>query len=168
LTALAYPPAGELGHLLAGPVDAAPPALLGGLIAGAGLGLAQWAALRRRGIRPAAWISRTALGLAVGTAAGAAVVSYRTDRMSLVTMGAIAGLVLGVAQGSTARSAKVGAAWALSTSLLSAIAWAISAGIGVDVEAQYIIFGISGAALHAAAQSTLVRDFTATAVRGVS
>ena len=37
LTALAFPPAGDVAHLVAGPVDSVPAAILNGLIAGAGM-----------------------------------------------------------------------------------------------------------------------------------
>ena len=50
LTALAFPPAGHIAHLVAGRVDSVPAAVLNGVIAGAGIGAAQWALLRHRGV----------------------------------------------------------------------------------------------------------------------
>ena len=74
LTALAFPVAGEVGHLVAGRVDSVSAAAVGGVVTGAGLGAAQWALLRRRGVS-VRWIPATALGLAVGLAIGAPLVS---------------------------------------------------------------------------------------------
>ena len=51
-------------------------AVLNGVIAGAGIGAAQWALLRRRDVG-VDWIAATAVGLGAGLAVGAALVSYR-------------------------------------------------------------------------------------------
>ena len=105
LVALAFPVAGYTAHAVAGPVDSVSAAILGGVITGAGIGAAQWALLRRRGIS-VGWIPATAAGLGAGLAAGAALVSYRTDISSLVLMGAISGLAVGIAQGAMLGSVK--------------------------------------------------------------
>ena len=102
LTALAFPPAGLIAHLVAGRVDSVPAAVLNGVIAGAGIGAAQWALLRHREVA-LTWIPATAAGLGAGLAVGAALVSYRTDITSLALMGAISGLGVGIAQGVTLR-----------------------------------------------------------------
>jgi len=44
---LGFPLGGYLGHAIAGPVDSVTPALIGGALTGAGIGLAQWVGLRR-------------------------------------------------------------------------------------------------------------------------
>ena len=75
LTALAFPPAGYVAHLVAGPVDAVPTVVLNGLVAGAGIGAAQWALLRHRDVA-VTWIPATAVGLGAGLAVGAGLVSY--------------------------------------------------------------------------------------------
>src|SRR3954453_4559196 len=90
LTALAFPPAGLMAHVVVGPVDSVPPAVIGGAIAGAGIGAAQWALLRGRDVS-VGWILATAAGLGIGLAAGASLVSYRTDITSLMAMGAVSG-----------------------------------------------------------------------------
>ena len=90
LTALAFPPSGLIAHLVAGRVDSVSAAVLNGVIAGAGIGAAQWALLRHRGVS-LTWIAATAVGLGAGLAAGAALVSYRTDITSLAVMGAVTG-----------------------------------------------------------------------------
>ena len=105
LTALAFPPAGFIAHVVAGRVDSVSAAVLNGVIAGAGIGAAQWALLRHRDVS-LAWIAATAVGLGAGLAAGAALVSYRTDITSLALMGAVSGLGVGIAQGATFGNAK--------------------------------------------------------------
>ena len=96
-TAFSFPPAGYLAHTVAGPVDGVGAALVSGLVAGAVIGTAQWAVLRRRGASPR-WIVATAAGFGVGLAAGAALVGYATSLAALVVMGAVCGAVIGVAQ----------------------------------------------------------------------
>jgi hypothetical protein len=155
LTAAAFPPAGYLAHAVAGPVDGVAAAVTAGAVTGLGLGAAQWAVLRRRGIGRA-WIASTAGGMAAGLAAGAALVSYRTDRPSLAAMGAVTGLVVGASQGAVVGDTRRGVVWAISTAALWALAWTVSAGIGVDVEEQWAVFGISGAAVAALLQTVRV------------
>ena len=155
LTAAAFPPAGYLAHAVAGPVDRPAAALAAGAITGLGVGTAQWAVLRDRGVGTR-WIASTAGGMAAGVAAGSALVSYRTDRPSLAVMGAVAGLLVGMAQGAVIGDSRRGAAWAISTAVLWALAWTISAGIGVDVEEQWAVFGISGAVVAALLQTVRV------------
>jgi hypothetical protein len=73
-------------------VDNLGAALGGGLIAGLGIGAAQWLVLRRRLPHAALWIPATGLGLAVGLAAGSSLVSYETELPDLVLQGALSGL----------------------------------------------------------------------------
>jgi len=154
LTAAAFPPAGYVGHLVAGPVDTSAAAIVGGVITGAGIGAAQWSLLRRRGIGPG-WIVATAIGLAGGGAAGAAFVSYRTDLASLAAAGAITGAVLGAAQAfQLGRRAALW--WALLTSALWALGWTVTTSAGISVEDQFVVFGITGALVVAWLQSTVI------------
>jgi hypothetical protein len=156
VTAFAFPPAGFIAHQVAGPVDGAGAALLGGVIAGAVIGTAQWAMLRRRGGSPR-WIVATAAGFGVGLAAGAALVDYATSRAALVVMGAVCGVVIGLAQVvSFAALRRHALSWTLATAGLWAIGWAVTTGAGVKVEDQWAVFGISGALVVAVLQSVLV------------
>jgi hypothetical protein len=75
----AFPVAGLIGWKVGGRVDAVDSALVGGAITGAGLAAVQWWAAKGALGRPAAWISASAVGYAVGLAAGAALVGYDTD-----------------------------------------------------------------------------------------
>ena len=114
-TAFAFPPAGYFAHKVAGPVDGVGAALVSGLIAGAVIGAAQWAVLRRRGASPR-WIVATAGGFAVGLAAGAALVDYATSLAALVVMGAVTGAVIGLAQAAASpRSVATRVSWTLVT-----------------------------------------------------
>jgi hypothetical protein len=71
-------------------------ALAAGVIAGAIIGAAEWFALRKWVTW--LWIPATTAGLALGVAAGAAVVDYGIDRGDVVLMGAVTGVGVGVAQ----------------------------------------------------------------------
>jgi len=158
-TVLAFPPAGYVGHLVAGPVDGIGPALLGGFITGALLGSAQFLALRSRGVSPT-WILSTAVGLGVGLAAGAALVSYGTSLGNLMAMGAVSGAVLGLAQvAGSGRLRRRGISWVAASCALFAIGWAVTTAAGIDVEEQYTLFGLSGALVVTVLQSVFANRF---------
>ena len=104
VTLIAFPLAGYLGWGIGGHVDSVGPALVGGAITGAGIGLVQWAFLRRDlGMSPL-WILATSVALAAGLAVGAAVVGYETTSSRLAIMGLISGASVGIAQGLLLRS----------------------------------------------------------------
>ena len=155
LTAFAFPPSGYLATLLVGRVDAPLPALVGGAVTGAGIGAAQGALLRRRGV-PVGWVPATAAGLGAGLALGAAAVSYRTDLSSLAVMGAVTGLAVGAAQGAALGGSARTALWSLATAALWPLGWAVTTLAGIPVEEQFTNFGITGALTVAAVQSVLV------------
>ena len=157
LTALAFPPAGYIAHQLFGRVDGVGAALLSGVLTGALIGLAQWALLRRRGASPG-WIVATAVGFGVGLAAGAALVGYETSLGALVVMGAVCGIAIGLAQvASFAPLRRHALSWTLATGAMWATGWAVSAGgVGIKVEDQWPVFGISGALVVAILQSVLI------------
>jgi hypothetical protein len=155
LTALAFPPSGYIAHLVAGRVDSVPAAVLNGIIAGAGIGAAQWALLRHRNIS-AMWIVATAGGFGAGLAAGAALVSYRTDIASLALMGAVTGLAVGVAQGAHLETTQRAIGWAAATAVLFALGWTITTAGGIDVSQQWAVFGAYGCTTLAFLQSMIV------------
>jgi hypothetical protein len=164
LTALAFPPVGYVGHLAGGPVDSPTAAVVGGLITGAAVGAAQWAVLRRHGIGQA-WIAATAVGLAGGLAAGGAAVAYGTGLGALVVMGFMSGLGVGMAQARMLGSTGRRVAWSLLTAAVWALGWTVSTSIGVAVQEQFVVFGISGAVVAAAVQSSFMRSFVPAQVR---
>jgi hypothetical protein len=158
LTALAFPPAGLLAHLVAGRVDSVQAAVLNGVIAGSGIGAAQWALLRHRGVSPT-WIPATAVGLGAGLAVGAALVNYRTDITSLAVMGAMCGLAVGIAQGATLGDAKRTLGWCAATAALWALGWTVTTAGGIDVSQQWAVFGLYGCVTLAFLQSIILRAF---------
>jgi hypothetical protein len=158
LTALAFPVSGLIAHVVAGRVDSVPAALLNGVIAGAGIGAAQWALLRTRGVS-VAWIPATAVGLGAGLAAGAAAVSYRTDITSLAVMGAVSGLAVGVAQGAILGDARRTLGWIAVNGALWALGWTITTAVGIDVSQQWAVFGAAGCVTLAFLQSTVIGAF---------
>ena len=161
LTALAFPPSGYIAHVVAGRVDSVPAAVLNGVIAGTGIGAAQWALLRHRGVSPI-WILATAIGLGAGLATGAELVSFRTDITSLAIMGAVSGLGVGIAQGATLRNARRMLGWTGITAGLWALGWTVTTAGGIDVSQQWAVFGAYGCFTLAFLQSTVIGAFVPT------
>jgi hypothetical protein len=163
-TFLGFPAGGLAAKLLVGPVDSPTAAVLGGALTGAVLGAVQWLGLRRYGMTPWPWIVATAAGLAVGLGAGAAAVGYATDLGSLAIQGAFSGAAIGVAQAVVLRRhlGRIAWAWPPLLAALWALGWTITSSAGIDVEAQYTVFGSSGALVVTALTSvlaiTLARD----------
>jgi hypothetical protein len=156
-TFLGFPAGGLAAKTLVGPVDDLAAALLGGALTGAILGLAQWLGMRRGAPSPEAWIVATTIGFAVGLGAGASVVDFETTTGALAVQGAICGTAIGVAQAVVLRRRLGPIAWAWPVALagLWALGWTITASAGVDVEAQYTVFGSSGAIVVTAATAIL-------------
>lgn len=91
-----FPIGGLIADLVMDGVDSVGAAIVAGLIAGVIFGAAEWFALRRW--VSWLWIAATTAGMAVGLAAGAALVDYGTSRGDLALMGAVTGLGVGVTQ----------------------------------------------------------------------
>jgi hypothetical protein len=161
---LAFPVAGYIGWKVGGRVDAVDAALVGGALTGAGLGAVQWWAAKGALGRSAAWIGSSAVGYAVGLAAGAALVGYDTDLGALALMGLVSGAALGAAQGLVlAREGRHGVAvpWGLAMPVLFALGWCASTAIGVNVDDQYTVFGAAGAILFMLLSGILLARFPA-------
>jgi hypothetical protein len=98
LAFLSFPIAGLLASFVV-PVTTPVRTLIAGVIAGAALGLVQWFILKSR--LPSLsvwWIVATSVGMAVGLAAGTALLGSETGGNELLWRGAITGLGIGVAQ----------------------------------------------------------------------
>jgi hypothetical protein len=148
--AVGFPISGLIGGAISGPVDAAGPALIGGVLTGAGLGAAAWFAAPDVFGAAAAWIAATAAGYGLGLLAGAALVGYETDIGSLAAMGAVSGAVLGAAQGLTLAAQgrrRLAVAWGVTMPVLFAAGWSATTLGGVHVEEQFTVFGAYGAIL---------------------
>jgi hypothetical protein len=147
---LGFPIGGYIANLTVGAVDSVGAALAGGLIAGAVVGAAQGLALR--GLVPWIWIAATSLGMAAGLALGAALVDYSIDRVDLVLMGAVTGVVVGGLQAVVlARQGISGAAWwAVANPPAWAVAWLVSSYvITKNIDERFTNFGASGCLLYA-------------------
>ena len=160
-TFVGFPLAGVAARGVAGNIDAASAALIGGLAAGVVLGTVQAVVGgidRKVWVR---WIGATAAGFAAGLAAGAAAVGYRTDTASLVVMGAISGAGVGLAQAlSIPMRRRDRARWAAAIPALWAGGWLITSQVIVDTERQHAVFGASGALTVSALAGVLyaIRD----------
>jgi hypothetical protein len=106
---LSFPIGGLIADLVINGVDSVGTAIIGGLIAGAIIGAAEWFALRQW--VSWLWIPATSVGMAAGLAAGAAIVDYGIGRGDVVVIGVATGVGVGVLQrwfshdtGSPARS----------------------------------------------------------------
>jgi hypothetical protein len=162
--AVAFPIAGLIGWTVGGRVDAVDAALVGGALTGAGLGAVQWWAAKGALGRPAAWISTSAGGYAIGLAAGAALVGYETDLGALAVTGLVSGALLGGAQGLVlARQGHRGLAvpWAASMPVLFALGWCATTLGGIDVDRQFTVFGAYGAVVFMLLSGLLLARFTA-------
>jgi hypothetical protein len=153
---LAFPLAGLAGKAVGGPVDSLTAAIVGGLATGAVIGAGQWLASGRR-LAPARWIPATAIGMGAGLAAGAVAVDFGTSLTDLAVMGAITGLFLGLAQAlALAGPALQRVMWGASMPVLWALGWTVTTVAGVDVVAQYTVFGATGAITFSALSGLLM------------
>ena len=142
---VAFPLAGYAGWGVGGHVDDVMPALIGGAITGAGIGLVQWWFLRRDLNVGPAWILGTSVALAAGLAVGSAVVGYETSAGQLAIMGAISGTPVGIAQGLLLRNRfSLWLVWMIAMPSLFALGWVVTASAGIDVANQFTVFGASG------------------------
>ena len=145
LALVAFPLAGYAGWGISGHVDGVGPALIGGAITGAGIGLVQWLFLRRDLNLGPAWILATGVALAAGLSIGAAVVGYETTPSQLAIMGAISGAAVGIAQGILLRNRfSLWHVWMVAMPVMFAIGWLVTESIGIDVANQFTVFGASG------------------------
>jgi hypothetical protein len=142
---IAFPLAGYAGWGVGGHVDGVGPALIGGAITGAGIGLVQWAFLRRDLAIGPVWILATGVALAAGLSIGAAVVGYETTAGQLAIMGAISGVPVGIAQGVLLRNRfSLWHVWMVAMPVMYAIGWVVTEASGIDVANQFTVFGASG------------------------
>lgn len=147
-TLLAFPIAGLAARAVAGPVDEIWTAALGGAVAGAVIGAAQWLALRRTGV-DARWIVATAVGLAAGLGLAFAIFEYGDAAGDMATVGAVSGLGIGIAQWWLLRGLVEGSRawlWAPATAVAWALGWTVTTAIGVDPDDRWANPGLSGAA----------------------
>jgi hypothetical protein len=153
---LAFPLAGLAGTAVVGRVDSPVAALVGGAVAGLGIGLGQTLASRGRfDIRR--WVPATGIGMGLGLLLGAIVVGYETSLPDLALMGALTGLVLGPAQAlALPRGTRWRWAWAAALPALWALGWTTTTLGGIAVDEQFTVFGAYGAITFSALSGLLL------------
>lgn len=142
---LGFPIGGLVADLVVDGVDSVGAALVGGLIAGAIIGAAEWFALRRW--VSWLWVAATSVGMAVGLAAGAALVDYGISRGDVVVMGAVTGVGVGALQALVLARHRVSGAfwWAIANPPAWALGWLVTSYvITTNIEEQFTNFGASG------------------------
>ncbi|MFH8624713.1 hypothetical protein ACH4A8_22955 [Streptomyces vietnamensis] len=87
----------------------------------------------------------------------AGLVGHRTDLGSLGLMGAVEGVLLGVAQAcALPRTARPPWLWAAATPVLWAAGWTVTTLAGVEVDARFTVFGATGALAFCALSGILL------------
>jgi hypothetical protein len=153
---LAFPLAGLAGTAVAGRVDSPLAALLGGTVTGLVIGAGQ-ALVSHRRLDPRCWIPATAIGMGLGLLLGAALVGYRTSLADLALMGALTGLVLGIAQAvALPRATRLRWVWAAAMPILWALGWTATTLGGIAVDQQFTVFGAYGAVTFSALSGLLL------------
>ena len=144
-TLLAFPIGGAIAKITFGGASTTMKSVGGGLIVGLTVGLIQFFALKKYGVSTS-WIAATAIATTVAALINSFAFSFKFDSASLTGSGLVAGLLVGVAQAlSQSRDIKFALVWTVSTMVAWALAWFITSKVIVDPEAQYQIFGSSGA-----------------------
>jgi hypothetical protein len=153
---LAFPLAGLAGTAVVGRVDSPVAALVGGAVAGLGIGLGQTLASRGRfDIRR--WVPATGIGMGLGLLLGAVTVGYETSLPDLALMGALTGLVLGPAQAlALPRGTRWRWAWAAAMPALWALGWTTTTLGGIAVDEQFTVYGAYGAITFSALSGLLL------------
>jgi hypothetical protein len=153
---LAFPLAGLAGTAVVGRVDSPMAALVGGAVAGLGIGLGQTLASRGR-LDIRRWVPATGIGMGLGLLLGAVVVGYQTSLPDLALMGALTGLVLGPAQAwALPRRTRMRWAWAAAMPALWALGWTTTTLGGIAVDEQFTVFGAYGAITFSALSGLLL------------
>lgn len=144
-TLLAFPMGGGIAKVIFGSASSTLKSVGGGVIVGLTVGLIQFLALKKFGISTS-WITATAIATTAAALLNSYVFSFKFDSASLTGAGLIAGLLVGAAQAlSQSRDLKFALVWTIGTGVAWSLAWFITSKVIVDPEAQYQIFGSSGA-----------------------
>jgi len=141
-----FPIAGYIADLAVNGVDSVGAALVGGLIVGAVIGVAEWFALRQH--VSWLWVPATTVGMAVGLVAGAGLVDYGIERGDLAVVGAVTGLAVGAMQALVLARHRIPGAvwWAVANPPAWALGWFVSSYvISRNIAERFPIFGASGA-----------------------
>lgn len=144
-TFLAFPIGGLIAKLIFGSASSVVKSVCGGLIVGLVVGFIQFLALKKYGIT-SAWVSATVIAVAVAALINSYVFSFKFDSTSLTAAGLVSGLLVGIFQSfSQSKDLQFILLWSICSSLAWSLAWLITSKVIVDPEAQYHVFGSSGA-----------------------
>jgi hypothetical protein len=153
---LAFPLAGLAGTGVVGRVDSPVAALVGGAVAGLGIGVGQTLASRGR-LAIRTWVPATSAGMGLGLLLGAVTVGYGTSLPDLALMGALTGLLLGPAQAmALPRGTRRRWMWAAAMPGLWALGWTTTTLGGIAVDEQFTVFGAYGAITFSALSGLLL------------
>ncbi|MEY3696538.1 MAG: hypothetical protein RJA41_188 [Actinomycetota bacterium] len=156
-TLLAFPLGGAIAKIAFGGASNLGRSVGGGLIVGIAVGLIQFIAIKRYGITTS-WITATLVATGVAAVVNSFVFSFKFDSVSLTGSGLVAGLIVGIAQAfSQSRDLRFVLVWSISTAIAWSLAWLITSKVIVDPEAQYQIFGSSGALIATVGLGVVLR-----------
>lgn len=117
------------------------------MVVGIVVGLFQFLALKSYGISTK-WVVATAIAATAAALINSYAFSFKFDTASLVGSGLVAGLLIGLGQAlSQTKEVKFVLLWTLCTTIAWTVAWFITSKVIVDPEAQYHVYGSSGALL---------------------
>ena len=146
-TFLGFPIGGLLAKLIFGSASTVTRSVSGGLIVGFVVGLIQYLSLKKYGISTS-WVVATAIAVTIAGLINSFVFSFKFDTASLAGSGLVAGLLVGMAQSlSQSKELKFVLLWSICTAAAWSLAWFITSKVIVDPDAQYHVFGSSGALL---------------------
>lgn len=143
---IGFPIGGLIADIVVDGVDSVGAGVVAGLIAGMIFGAVEWFALRLW--VSWLWVPATAVGMALGLAAGAALVDYGISRGDLTLMGAVTGAGVGGMQALVLIRHRVTGAWwwAVANPPGWALGWLVSSYvIARNIGERWPIFGASGA-----------------------
>jgi hypothetical protein len=146
-TFLAFPIGGLLAKLIFGSASSLARSIGGGLIIGLVVGFIQYLSLKKYGISTS-WVVATAIAATLAALINSYAFSFKFDSASLAGSGLVAGFFIGISQSlSQTRDLKFIIIWTISTAIAWSLAWFITSKVIVDPEAQYHVYGSSGALL---------------------
>lgn len=146
VTLLGFPIGGAAAYAVVRSIDTAPKALIGGLIAGAIIGVIQWLILRMRLPISAWWVMATAVGLGLGLAVAVQVIGSDLDVRNITLRALLAGLCVGIAQWVVLRPQISAAAWWIAIVAVAwVVGWLVTWAARVDLSFNWAVFGASGA-----------------------
>jgi hypothetical protein len=152
LAFLGFPLGGLLALIVVGSMEGVASVALGGALAGAAIGAAQWLVLRRYLRLGSEWVIATALGVAIGDALGALLTGAGTGIGALLITGLATGVAVGLLQWGLSLQDRLPLAslWPLVVAIAWPVGWTVTWAFGIDVERGYYVFGSTGALVFAA------------------